>query len=79
MWENILIIIIDSLHQDLTYCSLQVYMQADGSHHFYPDSALLELYRYASRYGDEIVDTLSEDKLVLVAAQFNNLRQKFVL
>ena len=54
-------------------------MQADGSHHFYPDSALLELYRYASRYGDEIIDTLSEDKLVLVAAQFNNLRQKFVL
>ena len=64
----------------MSSCSpLQVYMQGDGSHHFYADSALLELYRYASRYGNEISDSLSEDKLVLVAAQFNSLRQKFLL
>ena len=45
--------------------------------HFHSDSALLELYRYAVQYGDAISETLSEDRLTMIAAQFNNLRQRF--
>ena len=63
----------------LLFIFLQTYSQAASCHHFYSDSALLELYRYAHRYGEEINEGLTEDKLVLVAAQFNSLRQKFTV
>ena len=45
--------------------------------HFHADSALLEIYRYAIQYGDDIMETLTEERLTLMGAQFNSLRQKY--
>ena len=45
--------------------------------HFHSDSALLEMYRYAVQYGDELVETLTEERLNLMANQFDTLRKKY--
>lgn len=45
--------------------------------HFHSDSALLEMYRYAVQYGDELIETLSEERLNLMANQFDSLRKKY--
>ena len=44
---------------------------------FHTDSALLEMYRYAVQYGDELVETLAEESLNLMANQFDTLRKKY--
>lgn len=59
---------------------LQSYFQSFESKegvHFHADSALLEIYRYAIQYGDDIMETLTEERLTLMGAQFNSLRQKY--
>ena len=58
----------------------QTYFQSFESKeglHFHSDSALLEIYRYAIQYGDDIMETLTEERLTLMGAQFNSLRQKY--
>ena len=40
------------------------------------ESALFELYKFASTYSDDIIDALNEEGLTIPAAQFDQLRKK---
>ena len=67
------------LYANVPLILIQAYKDNEHSLQFHSSSAMLELYRYACRYGAEISDAMTEDKVVLLAAQFNSLRQKFTL
>ncbi|XP_019851565.1 PREDICTED: plexin-A1-like [Amphimedon queenslandica] len=65
-----------SYFQEMAENYFQSFESKEGLH-FHSDSALLEIYRYAIQYGDDIMETLTEERLTLMGAQFNSLRQKY--
>lgn len=43
--------------------------------YFVTESALFELFKFASAYSDDIIDALNEEGLTVNAAQFDQIRK----